>query len=76
MPCKDTEILELKQYQKPDKTPFIIYSDLESLIEKTDGVKLILKKLSTAKVGEHISSGFSMCAISQYKDIENKHNIS
>ena len=37
MPFKDTKILEFIQYQESDKTPFIIYSDLECVIEKTDG---------------------------------------
>ena len=39
MPSEETKILELNQYQKPDKAPFIIYADLECLIEKTDGCK-------------------------------------
>ena len=33
---KDTKILKINQYQKSDKTPFIIYADLECLIEKVD----------------------------------------
>ena len=36
MPFEDTKILEFNQYQKSDKTPFIIYADFESLIEKID----------------------------------------
>ena len=39
MPSKDTKILEFNQYQKSDKAPFIIYADLECLIEKIDGCK-------------------------------------
>ena len=37
MPSEDTKILEFSQYRKSDKTQFIIYADLESLIEKLDG---------------------------------------
>ena len=37
MPSEDTKILEITQYQKYDKAPFIIYADLECLIEKIDG---------------------------------------
>ena len=33
----------INQYQKSDKAPFIIYADLECLIQKIDGVKIILK---------------------------------
>ena len=36
MPSENTNILEFNQYQKSDKGPFVIYSDLECLIEKTD----------------------------------------
>ena len=33
MPSEDSETLELNQYQQSDKAPFIIYADLECLIE-------------------------------------------
>ena len=39
MPSEDTKILESNQYQKSDKEPFVIYADLECLIEKIDGCK-------------------------------------
>ena len=39
MPSEDTKILEINQYQKSDKAPFIIYADLEWVIEKIDGCK-------------------------------------
>ena len=39
MPCEDTKTLEFNQYQKSDKAPFVIYADLECLIEKIDECK-------------------------------------
>ena len=36
MPSEDTKMLEFNQYRKSGKVPFIIYADLESLIEKID----------------------------------------
>ena len=33
MPSEDTKILEFYQYQKFDKTTFIIYADPECIIE-------------------------------------------
>ena len=39
MPSEDTKILELEQYQKSDKGAFIIYADLECIIDKIDGRK-------------------------------------
>ena len=37
MAFEDTTILEFSKYQKPDKALFVIYANLECLIEKTDG---------------------------------------
>ena len=39
MPSEETKILEFNKYCKSDKTPFIIYADLESLIKKIDKCK-------------------------------------
>ena len=39
MLSEDTQILEFNQYKKFDKAPFIIYADLECIIEKTDRYK-------------------------------------
>ena len=34
MPSEDSKILEFNKYEESDKAPFIIYADLESIIEK------------------------------------------
>ena len=73
MPSEDTEILELNQYRKYDKVPFIIYSDLNCIIENIDGSNNP-ENSSTTKVSEHIPSSFSMSTISSFRSIENKHN--
>ena len=39
MASEDTKTLEFNQYQKYDKAPFVIYEDLECIIEKIDGCK-------------------------------------
>ena len=39
MLSEDTTTLEFNQYQKFDKAPFIIYADLECIMEKVDGRK-------------------------------------
>ena len=41
MPFEDTKILEINQYQKSDKAPFIVYADLECIIENIDRCKNI-----------------------------------
>ena len=75
MHSEDTKILELNKYQKPDKAPFIIYADLDCLIEKTFGYKNNPENSFTVKVGEHIQSGFSISTVSSFKSIENKHDV-
>ena len=44
----------VNQHQKSDNAPFIIYADLESLIEKTDRCKNNPKNSSLAKASDHI----------------------
>ena len=58
MSSQDTKILEFTSYQKSNKVPFIIYADLECLIEKIDGYKNNPEKSFTTKVSEQIPSGF------------------
>ena len=66
MPSEDTKILEFNEYKKSDKTSFIIYADIECIMEKTDGCKNNLENSSTTKVSEHIPLRFSMSAISVF----------
>ena len=75
MPSKDTKILEINQYQKTDIARFIIYADLECLIENIDGCKNSLENSSTTEVSEYIPSHSSVSIISLYKGIENKHDV-
>ena len=63
MPSEDTKILELNQYQKSDKAPFIIYADLDCMLEKIDACKNNSEKSSTTKASKHIPSSFAMAAI-------------
>ena len=75
MPSKDTKILEVNEYQKSDKAPFIIYVYLECLRGKIDGCKNNPENSFATKVGEYIPSGFSMSTISSFRSIENKHDV-
>ena len=75
MPSEDTKILEFNQYQKSDKAPFIIYANLECIIEKIDGCRNNPENSSTTKESEHIPSGFSMSKTSSFRSIENNHHV-
>ena len=69
MPSEDTKVFGFNLYQKSDKAPFIIYAELECLKEKIDSCKNNPENSSTAKVEEHIPSGFSMYTITSFKSI-------
>ena len=75
MTSKDIRTLEFNQHQKSDKIAFIIYADLECLIEKIDQCKNNPENSFTTKVRENIPSGFSMSTISSFKSTENKHDV-
>ena len=50
MSSEDTKDTKFKHYQKFFKAPFIIYADLECIIEKFDGCKNNPENSPTAKV--------------------------
>ena len=67
MTSKGNKVLDLNQYQTSDIPLFIIYADLECLIEKNDGCKNNPENSSTTKVSKFIPSGFSISTISLFK---------
>ena len=75
MYSEDTKILEFNQYQKSNWASFVIYADLECIMEKIDGCKNNLENSFTTKVGGHIPAGFSMSTIPSFKSIENKRDV-
>ena len=56
-------IFELIPYMKPDEISYIIYADIESLVEKIDGCANNPENSPTIKIGEHIFCGYSMSII-------------
>ena len=75
MPLKDTKVPEFNQYQKFNKVLFIIYADLECIIENSDGCKNNTENSFTTKVSKHILSGFSVSTVSSFRSIENKYDV-
>ena len=57
MPKEDNKILKYNHGEKSLKVPFIIYADLESLLEKMNACHNNLKKSSATKINKHIPSG-------------------
>ena len=75
MPSENLKVLELNQYQKSDKAPFIIYGNLECIIGKINRFINKPENSSTTKVSKYIPSGFSMSIILSFKSTENKHDV-
>ena len=60
MPKEDNKILKYNHGEKSMKVPFIIYGDLESLLEKMNTCHNNLKNSSTTKINKHTPSGYSL----------------
>ena len=50
MPNEDNNILKYNHREKSTRVSFIIYADLECLLEKCTRVKIILKNLTQKKI--------------------------
>ena len=71
MPKKDNKILKYNHGEKYMKVPFIIYTDLESLLEKINTCHNNPKKSPTTKINKHTPSGYSLfthCSFDTAKD--------
>ena len=59
MPNEDNKILKYNYREKSLKVPFIIYANLECLLEKMHSCQNNTEKSSTGKKTKHIPSGYS-----------------
>ena len=72
MPEKDNKILKNNHGQKSIKVPFIIYADLESLLEKMNTCHNNPEKSSTIKRNKHTPSGYSLFTHCSFDTTKNK----
>ena len=72
MPEEDNKILKYNQGEKSMKIPFIIYADLESLLEKMNTCHNNPEKSSTNKINKHTLSGYSLFTHCSFDTIKNK----
>ena len=68
LPQKEN-ILRSNQQMRSDKTPLMIYVDLESLIKEIGNCKNNPENSSTTKIKERISSGYSVSTIWAFDNI-------
>ena len=72
MPKEDNEILK---YIHGRKSPFIIYTDTDSLLEKNNTCHNNFKKSSTTNINKYTPSGYSLfkhCSFDPTKDLRYK----
>ena len=72
MPNEDNKILKYNHGEKSMKAPFIIYADLESLLEKMKTCYDSLEKPSTTKINKHTPSGYSLFTYCSFDETKNK----
>ena len=60
MPTKDNNIIKYNQGEKSIKLPFVVYVDLECLLEKMNTCQNNPNESSTTEINKHIPSGYSL----------------
>ena len=71
MPKEDNKILKYNPGEKSMKFPFIIYADLESLLEKLSTCHNNPKKSSTTKINQHAAAGYSLFTYCSFDNTKN-----
>ena len=74
MPNKDNNKIKYNQGEKSIELPFIIYADLECLLEKIDTCYNNPKESSTTKINRHTPSGYSIFTHCSFDKSKNKLN--
>ena len=72
MPNEDNKILKYNHGEKSMRVPFIIYADLESLLEKMNNCYNNPEKSSTTKMNKHTPSGYSLFTHCSFDETKNK----
>ena len=72
MPNKDNKIIKYNQGEKSLKSPFIIYADLECLLEKISTCYNNPEESSTTEINKHTPSGYSLFTHCSFDKTKNK----
>ena len=72
MPNEDNKIIKYNQREKSKKFPFIIYAELECLLEKISTCCNNPEKSSTTELNKHTSSGHSLFTHCSFDETKNK----
>ena len=74
MPTKDNNIIKYNHGEKSMKVPFIIYADLECLLEQMSICINNPSESSTTKINKHTPSGYSIFTSCSFDESKNKLN--
>ena len=74
MPTKDNNIIKYNQGEKSIKLPFVIYADLECLLEKMSTCQNNPNESSTTEINKHTPSGYSIFASCSFDQTKNKQD--
>ena len=72
MPEEYNKTLKYNEGEKSMESPFIIYADLECLLEKMNTCHNNPEKSSTTKINKHTPSGYSLFTHSSFDTAKNK----
>ena len=74
MPTKDNDIIKYNQGENSIKLPFVIYADLECLLEKTSTCQNNPNESSTTEINKHTPSGYSILTSCSFDQTKNKQD--
>ena len=72
MPNEDNKIIKYIQGEKSIKSPFIIYADLECLLEKISTCYNNLEESSTTEINKHTPPSYSLFTHCSFDKTKNK----
>ena len=74
MPTEDNNMIKYNHGEKSMKLLFLIYADLECLLEKVSTCQNNPNKSSTTKINKHTPSGYSIFTSCSFDESKNKIN--
>ena len=74
MPTKGNNIIKYNHGEKSMKVPFVIYADLECILEKISTCMNNPNESYTTKINKHIPSGYSIFTSCSFDESKNKLN--
>ena len=72
MPTKNKNIIKYNQGEKSLKLPFVVYADLECLLEKMSTCQNNPNESSTTEINKHTPSGYSIFTHCSFDQTKNK----